>query len=1068
MKLYALLIGINAYDAQSYPQVNPLDACLNDVQAMTAFLNQHYKNLIQSDTQIKTLTNEQATRANVIKGFQEHLCQAKDDDIALVFYSGHGSYNITAPEFHGYTKDNEEQTWVLYDSRVPNNFDLADKEIALLLEDVGRQCGHIVVIADSCHSGSVTRDVEDFKQFKARYTSGRTEPRSLSTYLDGAYLSRPIKDAPHTKHILLAACDRTEKAREDGVHGIFTQVLLEVLAKTGGQLQYSELFVQARATIQGFTSNQTPQCEAQFGFNTRQGFLSNVEVEGLFKRYPIRYDNMTNRWKIGLGAEKGIQSDFGKPIMVKVYDARQEGSLIGDIKLGHIGLTESDIKDVTLLEGNRYTTYWGEPIDLPIAHFYVYADAVVSELMKSTFDAATESGIFLMSEPSICRFDLKIEAGNLMIYDKQYNNQLIQGVRGTSDASKLEVLKTLRHVARWQHILEMDNKKTRIEEKDLDMQMIITQNNQQTVLRDAVISLDYDTTPIDFKIQFANNTNKRLYVGLLHLSAAYGIDSIDENNKAFPSETELTLVKDFFRLDDDKREEVDILKLLVSTDPIDKATFSLDALEIGKIIDPTKEKAIGTRAIGGGEPDWCTKIMTIRLVRKGKNTVGASPINLGNGISLQPHPTFRSNVNKAALVQKTRSVDALVISDPYFRSNPYFQIVNLAQGTKGDDESIIEFTDIQGADGLATTPLELVINQQNTEGVILPMIYDGKNFLPFGKVEMNALGQFVCSLSHIPEDTGAIKTRNIGRALRFVFVKFINKLGIELEDIYKLRWADYAVKGTRKTYNLTEKVNTAQKVLLLVHGIIGDTKDMVTAFEQAKNKGYDLVLTYDYENLNTAIEENAQFLKEALSNLGFNKNDGKELVIVAHSMGGLIARYMIEHLHGDDFVSKLVMVGTPNGGSKLGSIPTYVNWLSMLCGASANFFPQSVASIVKRLGGFLSVTETVLLTSLAEMKIDAPFIKTLAKGTSVATPPYIVIAGNLDDFTKEDDPLRGFLEKVAIQVGEHLYANEANDIAVSIKSIFAVPALEKHEIACHHMNYFAVPKSVAALMEAIG
>jgi len=48
---------------------------------------------------------------------------------------------------------------------------------------------------------------------------------------------------------------------------------------------------------------------------------------------------------------------------------------------------------------------------------------------------------------------------------------------------------------------------------------------------------------------------------------------------------------------------------------------------------------------------------------------------------------------------------------------------------------------------------------------------------------------------------------------------------------------------------------------------------------------YDLVLTFDYENLHTTIEENARSLKLRLESVGLGANHGKKLHIVAHSMG---------------------------------------------------------------------------------------------------------------------------------------------------------------------------------------
>lgn len=68
------------------------------------------------------------------------------------------------------------------------------------------------------------------------------------------------------------------------------------------------------------------------------------------------------------------------------------------------------------------------------------------------------------------------------------------------------------------------------------------------------------------------------------------------------------------------------------------------------------------------------------------------------------------------------------------------------------------------------------------------------------------------------------------------------------------------------------------------------------------------------------IAENAAILGEYID--GVRALTGAEHVdIVAHSMGGLVARYYIDHLMGPRDVARLVMLGTPNEGSDCASLP---------------------------------------------------------------------------------------------------------------------------------------------------
>lgn len=68
------------------------------------------------------------------------------------------------------------------------------------------------------------------------------------------------------------------------------------------------------------------------------------------------------------------------------------------------------------------------------------------------------------------------------------------------------------------------------------------------------------------------------------------------------------------------------------------------------------------------------------------------------------------------------------------------------------------------------------------------------------------------------------------------------------------------------------------------------------------------------------IAENAAILAAYID--GVRALTGAEYVdLVAHSMGGLVARYYIDHLMGERDVARLVMLGTPNEGSDCANLP---------------------------------------------------------------------------------------------------------------------------------------------------
>lgn len=1061
MKLYALLIGINEYSPASKSSIRSLQACLNDVANVKGFLKAYYADLITDEGQILELTNAQATRENVINGFKKHLTQAKEGDVALVFYSGHGSWGVTAPEFPKSTTDNQEQTWVLYDSREEGKYDLADKEIALLLEEAGENQPHLVVIADSCHSGSVTRDVAEFQQMRPRFTSGTTEPRPLETYLGGAYTQRPDLTIPSTNHLLIAACERKEVALEADGQGQFTKSLLTVVNKNGGQIQYSDLFIQVRAAIKSWVEKQTPQLETIGDFSARQGFLGRKVEQGVLRRHRTFFDKNKGQWKIELGADQGLEPNLGSALEVKLFEDTTGGNAIGEAKIATFGLSSSEIKTPTDLDKNE--TYWGEPAKLPLMPFFVYGDKTAMDVMKPVLDSAAETGITFTEKPDACLFEVAIKEDKILVYHIR-SRVMVQGVKGINPDAAKEALEILQVLARWHRLLELKNSQSKIEAEAVEMVIKVQRGDQTYDCKEAAVTLEFDNEEIPFKAVLTNKTNQKLYATLLYQSPRYGIQVLYENTQPVAPQGVETLEENNFVLDDENEEETDTFKLLISTELIDNFLFQQDDLVIGKIRSATR--GLSNRESGSGtKSDWLTKTTTIRIVRKGIQVAGEEPIKIGKGIEIQPHSSFRGNVNWAPLLPKTRSVTELAIQNDYFANNPYCQIVNFSEQSRStEDKSILEIGDIQQKEALQNEPLVVTVKPQEGDDLTLPLFFDGQDFLPLGKATLDEHGNLRFEITQIPDEKGEAKTRSLGSALRMVFVKFANKIGLGGET-QLLRWVDYEDDAKRKSEKLEEKIAEAHKVLLLVHGIIGDTEEMAKTFCMARDKGYDLVLTYDYENLNTPIEENAHILKNKLQAAGFGEKDGKELVLVVHSMGGLVSRYLIERLGGDAFVDKLIMAGTPNGGSKFGDVPGYINWASVLLGLGTKIFPPQIGAVTGILSSILKGSHTVLFKALSQMSSNDPFIIDLNAGQPPLTP-YVVFGGDLDAYLKanEQTPV---MEKIVAQVGEWVYKDVKNDIAVSVENIFKVGTPAKQELPCHHLNYFVVPDSVKALETAL-
>ena len=191
--LYALLVGIDAYP----PGVRTLHGCVNDVGRYQEYLTRRFD---PAKLAIEVLTDGDATYANVVGQFRRHLGRARAGDVALFQYCGHGARSGSAPEFLEFYPDGKDEGLVCVDSRVGDGFDLADKELAVLVAEVARHDPHFAMILDCCHSGSATRSgdrllARSADGLVARSTEGLPYQRQFESYLDGYYADLRDKGA---------------------------------------------------------------------------------------------------------------------------------------------------------------------------------------------------------------------------------------------------------------------------------------------------------------------------------------------------------------------------------------------------------------------------------------------------------------------------------------------------------------------------------------------------------------------------------------------------------------------------------------------------------------------------------------------------------------------------------------------------------------------------------------------------------------------------------------------------------------------------------------------------------
>jgi pimeloyl-ACP methyl ester carboxylesterase len=150
----------------------------------------------------------------------------------------------------------------------------------------------------------------------------------------------------------------------------------------------------------------------------------------------------------------------------------------------------------------------------------------------------------------------------------------------------------------------------------------------------------------------------------------------------------------------------------------------------------------------------------------------------------------------------------------------------------------------------------------------------------------------------------------------------------------------------------------SQRIVLLVHGLcMNDLQWRSSIDDQVHDHGLVLEGKLDYSpvylryNSGLSIAANGTLMSQLLAKLQAQwQVEITELVIVAHSMGGLVSRYAIAQAEQDNTawlqrLTRIVFLGTPHAGAPLERVG---NWLEMLLGLTRYSAP------FKRLTGLRS------------------------------------------------------------------------------------------------------------------
>jgi len=266
----SLHIGLNAVNPKSYEGWSgELSACEFDANDMAAIAKSRGMKPV-------LLITKKATRAAALAAIRAAAKQLSSGDIFFLTYSGHGGQvpDVTGKDDE---KDKKDETWCLYDG------ELIDDELYFELSQFAAGV-RILVLSDSCHSGTVTRAkpgevagrskmmppavaLRTYTKHKKFYDdlqhdvaaragkSGVVDPDDALAHV--AVSSRLTSIAKECKAavILISGCQDNQTSMDGDHNGAFTEALLHVWNHGKYKGNYAKFHASIKA---GMPSSQTP------------------------------------------------------------------------------------------------------------------------------------------------------------------------------------------------------------------------------------------------------------------------------------------------------------------------------------------------------------------------------------------------------------------------------------------------------------------------------------------------------------------------------------------------------------------------------------------------------------------------------------------------------------------------------------------------------------------------------------------------------------------------------------------------------------------------------------------
>jgi metacaspase-1 len=231
----ALCVGINNYPGT----LNDLQGCVNDANDWSAAL-------IGFGFETSLILDSQATRQNIKTKLNDLVASAGDGDVIVFTYSGHGTQVI---DISGDEGDSYDEAIYVYDGTI------LDDDLRVIIDKINPKAT-LVVISDSCFSGTVTRLVPE--NAKPRFMPAKNVTG------DRVVRQRFLLPEANMPEILISGCTDSEYSYDADINGRYNGAMSAMalgVIKQNSNVTYNEFYAGLRKLLPSTDYPQTPQLE---------------------------------------------------------------------------------------------------------------------------------------------------------------------------------------------------------------------------------------------------------------------------------------------------------------------------------------------------------------------------------------------------------------------------------------------------------------------------------------------------------------------------------------------------------------------------------------------------------------------------------------------------------------------------------------------------------------------------------------------------------------------------------------------------------------------------------------